>query len=54
MAHRMGRRGKSAIREWRVKLGNKTVFTADKKVECEEFIRTNKVMGKLKLVPPNW
>jgi hypothetical protein len=51
-----GSRGRSAIVNWRVKAGNKDVFSFPQKMACEEFIRKNggKLNGqKLRLVPPN-
>jgi len=53
---KMGGRGRSAIYNWRVKTGNKEVFSANQKNICEKFIRDNdgKMNGKkLRLIPPN-
>lgn len=55
--HRSGGRGRAAIYEWRVKAGNKEVFSFPQKQKCEQFIRDHdgKLDGvKLKLVPPNY
>ena len=49
-------RGRSSIPQWRVKAGNKEVFSDFVKQKCEIFIRENKgkVNGiKLRLIPPN-
>jgi hypothetical protein len=51
-----GGRGRSAIVNWRVKAGNREVFSAEKKNTCAKFIRDNggKMDGKkLRLIPPN-
>jgi hypothetical protein len=53
---RIGGRGRGSIVKWRVKAGKKEVFLAEKKIDCEEFIRTHngKLDGKkLRLIPPN-
>lgn len=53
---KMGGRGRCAIYEWRVKAGNKEVFSHATKFKCTQFIRENngKLNGvKLKLIPPN-
>lgn len=53
---RRGGRGRSAIPDWRVKAGNREVFSDSVKSKCEQFIRDNggKVDGKkLRLIPPN-
>jgi hypothetical protein len=48
-----GRR--TAIYKWRVKHGKKDVFSDEKKVNCEIFIREHQseYKYKLKLIPPN-
>jgi hypothetical protein len=51
---RGGRR--TTIHNWRVKAGKKEVFSREKKIDCENFMRENgyKLDGKkLKLIPPN-
>jgi hypothetical protein len=51
-----GGRGRSAIYNWRVKAGNKEVFSDPVKLKCEQFIRENggKVNGKkCRLIQPN-
>lgn len=50
---RGGRR--TAIYNWRVKAGKKDVFSDEKKLKCEIFIRENQheYTKKLRLVPPN-
>jgi hypothetical protein len=51
-----GGRGRSAIYNWRVKAGNKEVFSDPVKSKCAEFIRKNdgKYDGKkCRLIPPN-
>lgn len=50
-----GGRGRSAIYNWRVKAGNREVFSDPVKNKCSQFIRDNeKVSGKkLRLIPPN-
>jgi hypothetical protein len=51
-----GGRGRSAIVDWRVKAGNRDVFSHQKKGKCSEYIRDHggKLDGiKLRLVPPN-
>ncbi len=53
---RMHGRGRGAIYNWRVKAGNREVFSSPKKFDCEIFIRAanGKVDGKkLRLIPPN-
>lgn len=52
----MGGRGRSAIYNWRVKVGNKEVYSDPVKNKCEQFIRDNngKLNGKkLRLISPN-
>jgi len=48
-----GRR--TAICKWRVKHGKKDVFSDEKKINCEIFIREHqsKYKNKLKLISPN-
>ena len=49
-------RGRSAIVNWRVKAGNREVFSDPSKTKCETFVRENggKLDGnKLRLIPPN-
>ena len=51
-----GGRGRSSIVCWRVKAGNREVFSNAVKFVCEQFIRDNggKLNGKkLRLIPPN-
>jgi hypothetical protein len=51
-----GGRGRSAIYAWRVKAGNREVFSFPVKGKCEDFIRRagGKLGGvKLRLVAPN-
>jgi len=51
-----GSRGRSAIYNWRVKTGNREVFSNSVKMKCEQFIRENngKYNGcKCRLIPPN-
>lgn len=50
---RGGRR--TAIYNWRVKAGKKDVFSDEKKLKCEIFIREHQHehTKKLRLVPPN-
>ena len=54
---RHGGRGRSAIYNWRVKAGNREVFSDPVKQRCEEFIRNNPVWKasgkKCRLIPPN-
>ncbi len=53
---RHGGRGRSAIYNWRVKAGNREVFSHPVKMKCEEFIRNcgGKHEGKkCRLIPPN-
>ena len=54
---KIGGRGRSAIVKYRVKAGNKEVFSHLVKQKCMEYIRDHKGKGengeKLKLVPPN-
>lgn len=50
-------RGRGAIYNWRVKAGNREVFSFPQKQKCEQFIRDNggKLDGvKLRLIPPNY
>jgi len=52
----MGGRGRNAIYNWRVKAGNKEVYSDPVKSKCKQFIRENdgKMDGKkLRLIPPN-
>ena len=47
-----GRR--TEIRDWRVKAGNKEVYTNARKFQCEIWMRENKdSYRKLRLIPPN-
>jgi hypothetical protein len=51
-----GGRGRSAIYNWRVKAGNREVFSDPVKSKCTQFIKTNKGKKdgvKLRLIPPN-
>ena len=50
-----GGRGRSAIYKWRVKAKKKDVFSDEKKVNCEIFIREHQLeyKDKLRLIPPN-
>ena len=51
-----GGRGRSAIYNWRVKAGNREVFSDPVKGKCKDFIRENKGKKdgvKLRLIPPN-
>ena len=50
-----GGRGRSAIVNWRVKCGNKEVYSDPVKFKCAYFIQTHKgeYKGKLRLIPPN-
>lgn len=48
-----GGRGRSAIYNWRVKEGNKEVFSDPTKFSCMIYIKKNKPR-KFKLVPPNY
>jgi hypothetical protein len=53
---RTGGRGRGAIYNWRVKAGNREVFSDPVKFKCEQFMRSNggKLDGKkLRLIPPN-
>jgi len=48
--------GRSAIYNWRVKAGNREVFSSGKKNDCERFILESggKLEGvKLRLIQPN-
>lgn len=49
-------RGRGAIYNWRVKAGNREVFSAPKKIDCKNFIRDNPVVDgkKCRLIPPNY
>jgi len=51
-----GGRGRSAIYNWRVKCGNKEVYSSPVKMDCTTFIRDNKknYPQKLKLITPNY
>lgn len=52
----IGGRGRSAIYNWRVKAGNKEVFSDPVKSKCSQYIRDHggKQNGKkLRLIPPN-
>lgn len=52
-----GGRGRSAIYNWRVKAGNKEVFSNPVKSKCQEYIREHKgkLDGiKLRLIEPNY
>ena len=51
-----GGRGRSAIYNWRVKCGNKEVYSDPLKFQCEIFIKENKSRypKKLKLIRPNY
>ena len=49
-------RGRGSIHNWRVKAGRKDVYSREKKIDCENFIRDNKGVlngKKLRLIPPN-
>jgi len=51
-----GGRGRSAIYNWRVKAGNREVFSAPTKGSCSEWVRQQggKLDGKkLRLIQPN-
>lgn len=52
-----GGRGRSAIYNYRVKAGNKEVFSHPQKGKCAEYIRQHNGKGengeKLRLIPPN-
>lgn len=51
-----GGRGRNRIVNWRVKAGNREVFSDQVKMRCEVFIRSwdGKMDGKkLRLIPPN-
>ncbi len=54
---KVGRSGRrNAIHNWRVKAGKKEVYSREKKIDCEQFIRDNngRLNGKkLRLIPPN-
>jgi hypothetical protein len=51
-----GGRGRSAIYNWRVKCGNREVFSDPLKFQCEIFIKENqsRYPKKLKLIRPNY
>jgi hypothetical protein len=56
---RKGGRGRSEIYNWRVKCGNKEVFSNPVKFNCRNFIKENKdnkkeYPQKLRLIPPNY
>ena len=50
-----GGRGRSAIYNWRVKCGNREVFSRPVKMDCKIFIRDHQkeYPQKLKLISPN-
>lgn len=56
-----GGRGRSAIYNWRVKAGNKEVYSNASQSKCEQFIREHNgkaedktgAVVKLRLIPPN-
>jgi len=51
-----GGRGRSAIINYRVKAGNKDVFSDAQKFKCKIFIKEHQkeYPQKLKLIPPNY
>jgi hypothetical protein len=51
-----GGRGRSAIVNYRVKAGNKDVYSHQTKFKCKIFIKENQkdYKEKLKLIPPNY
>lgn len=53
---RRGGRGRSAIYNWRVKAGNREVFSNPQKGNCAQWIRDNQASYpvKLRLIPPNF
>jgi hypothetical protein len=54
----MGGRGRAAIYDWRVKAGNKEVFSDPVKKKCREYIKDHggkdETGVKLRLIPPNY
>lgn len=52
---KMGGRGRMSIVKWRVKAGNVEVFSAEKRVDCVNYIRKNPKHGgvKCRLIRPN-
>ena len=53
---RRGGRGRSAIYNWRVKRGNKEVYSDPVKQQCRIWIKENQKLydQKLKLISPNY
>lgn len=51
-----GGRGRSAIYNWRVKAGNKEVFSDPVKFKCKTWIKLNQLYykPKLRLIEPNY
>lgn len=51
-----GGRGRGGIYNWRVKCGNKEVYSDPVKFKCEIWIRDNKKQydKKLRLIQPNY
>ncbi len=48
-------RGRSSIVSWRVKAGNREVFSAEKEGACDAWVRENQKLyrNRLRVIPPN-